>query len=70
MNGDNFKDFFVRYSGAIIGLIIAIVLIALNIYTVIIWAVFAIFCMYAGNYVQNNKELVKEKIKNFIDMIF
>ena len=67
MNGDGFKDFLARYGGAIIGLIVAIILIALQIYKVIIWTVVIVFCMIAGNYIQHNRELVKEKIKMFID---
>ena len=64
---DNLKDFLVRYRGAIIGLIVAIILLALQIYKVIIGVIVIVATMMLGNYIQQNKEYVKERIKSFID---
>ena len=64
---DDFKNFLYRYRGAIIGLIIAIILLALQIYKVIIGIIIIIGGMMVGNYIQQNKENVKERMKDFID---
>ena len=63
------KYFINKYRGAIIGIILAIIFIALGIYKVIISAILIIAFGYLGNYIQANKYSVKEKIKNFIDKI-
>lgn len=64
---DDLKNFLYRYRGAIIGLIFAIILLALQIYKVIIGIIIIIGGMMLGNYIQQNKENVKERIKDFID---
>lgn len=64
---ENFKNFFKNYRGAIIGIIIAIIILATRFYNVILWAVVIIIGAIVGNYVQQNKESVKDKIINFID---
>lgn len=61
------KDFWNRYKGAIIGVIIAILIFATGIYKLFIVAVIIIVAAIIGNYVQNNKEYVKDRLKNFID---
>lgn len=70
---DDFKVFCEKYGGAIIGLlvgiILAILLVATNLYKFIIGLSLIAFCIYAGNYIQRNKEVVKEKTKNFIDKL-
>lgn len=66
---NNFKEFLLKYRGAIIGALVAIVALLLHIYKVIIWAIVIFIGMYIGNYVQQNKEIVKIKIKNFIDRL-
>ncbi len=66
---NNFKEFFFKYWGAIVGAAIAIIALLLQIYKVII-AVITIFVgMYVGNYIQYNKENVKVKLKEFIDKL-
>lgn len=61
------KDFWNRYKGAIIGVIIAILIFATGIYKLFIVAVIIIVAAIIGNYIQNNKEYVKDRLKNFID---
>lgn len=64
---ENIKDFWNNYKGAIIGIIIAILILATRIYNFILAVVLLIIGAFAGNYIQQNKDSVKEKIKNFID---
>ena len=67
--GDNIKEFISRYFGAIIGVIVAIILLCTHLYKVIIGIILIFVCGYVGNYVQMNKEDVKEKLKNIIDRL-
>lgn len=60
-------NFFNKYKGAIIGIIIAILLLIFELDRVIMGIVIILICMFAGNYVQRNKQDVKEKLKRFID---
>ena len=64
---ENFKDFWNDYKGAIIGVIIVILLLATKAYKLIFVVVLLVLGAFAGNYIQQNKESVKDKIKNFID---
>ena len=64
---DDFKKFINQYKGAIIGIIIAIVLLATRLYDVIIGILLILAVAIIGNYVQQNKDDVKEKKKKFID---
>ena len=66
---EKFKDFIVKYRGAIIGGIIAIVLLILKIYQILVGCLIIVAGVLIGNYVQQNKDEVKEKIKNFIDRL-
>ena len=66
---DNIKEFISRYFGAIIGVIVAIILLCTHLYKVIIGIILIFVCGYVGNYVQMNKEDVKEKLKNIIDRL-
>lgn len=66
---DDFRSFLARYSGAIIGALIAIVALILQVYKVIIGILVIGLGMFIGNYVQYNKETVKEKLKNIIDRL-
>ena len=68
MNGfDEFKNFCMKYKGAIIGALVAIVLVFTGILDALIVIGIVILGMILGNYAQRNKEIVKEKLKNFID---
>ena len=64
---EKFKDFIVKYRGAIIGGIIAIVLLILKIYQILVGCLIIVAGVLIGNYVQQNKEDVKAKLKGFID---
>ena len=68
MNGfDEFKNFCMKYKGAILGALIAIILVFTGILDALIVIGIVVLGMILGNYVQRNKEIVKEKLKNFID---
>ena len=64
---EDFKKFINQYKGAIIGIIIAIVLLATRLYDVIIGILLILAGAIIGNYVQQNKDDVKAKLKKFID---
>ena len=64
---EDFKKFINQYKGAIIGVIIAIVLLATRLYDVIIGILIILAGAFVGNYVQQNKDDVKAKLKKFID---
>lgn len=64
---DGFKSFFSKFGGALIGAIIALIFACTNFYRVIIAIVFICLGAWVGNYVQKNKEMVKEKLKSLID---
>ena len=66
---ENLRDFFLKYRGAIIGALVAMLALLLHIYKIIIFALVIFMGMYIGNYVQYNKENVKIKMKNFIDKL-
>ena len=65
MNG--FKDFWDHYKGAIIGIVIAILILITRLQDLIIAVVVIVLGAIIGNYVQQNKEDVKTKLKSFID---
>jgi len=66
---DNFKNFVYRYRGAIIGILTAIIILCTKLYMLIVGIVLVVVCAFLGNYIQQNKYEVKEKIKGFIDRI-
>lgn len=59
--------FFKKFGGGIIGGIIALILACTNLYRFIIGLVLVVIGIWTGNYVQKNKETVKEKLKSLID---
>lgn len=64
---EEFKNFIKEYSGAIIGGLIAIIILATQLYRLVIGIILITIGILVGNYVQKNKYDVKEKLKNFID---
>ncbi len=66
---ENFKSFFESYGGAIIGGIIAVLVLCTRLYEVALWIVVIILGIWVGNYVQHNKAKVKENAKKFIDKL-
>ena len=65
MNG--FKDFITQYRGAIIGVIIAILILVTRLHDLMLAIVVLVLGAFIGNYVQQNKDFVKTKLKSFID---
>lgn len=66
---EELKKFFSQYGGAVIGAIVAIIILCTHLYEFIIWVVFICLGIYIGNYIQHNKSYVKDRLKNFIDRI-
>ena len=66
---NSFKEFIKQYRGAIIGAIISILILLTQFYKLIIGIILIGMGAFVGNYIQQNKYLVKEKIKNFIDKL-
>ena len=66
---EEIKNFIMKYRGAIIGIIVAIVLLATRLYDVIIGILLILAGAFVGNYVQLNKDEVKAKLKKFIDKL-
>ena len=64
---NNFKEFWNQFRGAIIGVIIAILILITGLDKLILAIVVIAIGAFVGNYVQRNKEDVKTKLKNFID---
>ena len=63
----NLKEFWDNYKGAIIGIIIAILILITRLHDLILALVILILGALIGNYVQQNKEDVKTRLKAFID---
>lgn len=66
---EGFKNFWNQYKGAIIGIVVAILTLCTKLYDLIIGCVVIILGAMVGSYVQKNKDIVKEKLKNFIDRL-
>lgn len=64
---DGFKEFWNQYRGAIIGIVIAILILITRLHDLILAIVVLVLGAFIGNYVQYNKDLVKSKLKSFID---
>lgn len=64
---DSLKNFWSQYKGAIIGIIVAILILVTRLHDLILAIVVLILGAFIGNYVQQNKEDVKTKLKGFID---
>ena len=60
MNG--FKDFWEHYKGAIIGIIVAVLILITRLQDLILAVVVIVLGAIVGNYVQQNKEDVKTKL--------
>lgn len=64
---NSIKEFWSNYKGAILGVILAILIIMTNLYKLIVAVVLIILGAIVGNYIQQNKQIVKDRLKNFID---
>ena len=66
---EEFKKFINQYKGAIIGVIVALLILCTRLYELIVAILLIIAGAIIGNYVQLNKDEVKEKLKRFIDRL-
>lgn len=66
---EEFKKFLIKYRGALIGGLISIIALILNLHKVLVWILIVVAGVLAGNYVQHNKEFVKDKLKTYIDKL-
>lgn len=66
---EDFKNFLINFRGAIIGGLIAFIALLLNLHTVLMWILIIVAGILIGNYVQHNKEFVKDKLKSYIDKL-
>ena len=66
---EDFKNFLINFRGAIIGGLSALIALLLNLHTVLLWVLIIVAGILLGNYVQHNKELVKDKLKSYIDKL-
>ena len=64
---EDIKNFLSKYKGAIFGIIVAIVILATRLYEIIVGLLLILAGAFIGNYIQQNKEEVKTKTKDFID---
>jgi len=64
---NNLKELWNNYKGAIIGVIIAILILVTRLHDLILAIVVLVLGAFIGNYIQQNKEDVKTKLKKFID---
>ena len=64
---DEVKKFISQYKGEIIGVIVAIVILATRLYSLIVGILLILAGAFVGNYIQQNKDDVKAKLKKFID---
>lgn len=63
----NLKEFWNNYKGAIIGIIVAILILITRLHDLILAIVVLVLGAFMGNYIQQNKEEVKAKLKTWID---
>ena len=61
---EDIKNFLSKYKGAIIGVIVAIIILATRLYEVIVGILLILAGAFVGNYIQQNKDEVKDKQKN------
>lgn len=64
---EQLKNFLIKYRGAIIGGIIAVIALLLKIHEFLIGCLIVIAGILLGNYVQQNKETVKDAIRRLVD---
>ena len=64
-----FKNFLIEYRGAIIGGLVALIALILNLHKILLWILVLLAGIFAGNYIQRNKEVVKDKLKTYIDKL-
>lgn len=66
---EEIKNFLIKYRGAIIGGVVAILLLLTRLYDLIIGVVLIGLGIYIGNYIQINRDKVKETLRKLIDKL-
>ena len=66
-NFDDFLGFLRKYKGAVIGGLIAIIIACTGLWKLLIEVAVIIAGFWIGNYVQKNKEKVKDFLRKLID---
>lgn len=66
-DSNGFVNFCLRHKGAIIGGLIGVIIAFTHLLQIILGIIIIIAGIMIGDYVQKNKEFVKEKLKSFID---
>ena len=66
---NKFVKLFNLYGGAVIGGVIAFILCCTRIYMLLVYILIIVAGVFAGDYIQKNKEKVKDKIKSIIDKV-
>ncbi len=64
---EQIKKFLMKYMGAIIGTIVAIIALVLQIHKFLIACIIIIAGALVGNYIQQNKDSIKDKIKRVVE---
>ena len=64
---EDFKNFIIKYRGAIIGGLVALLALLLRLHILLLWLLVIIAGIFIGHYIQNNKEFVIDKIKSYLD---
>ena len=66
---EEIKNFLIKYRGAIIGGIISVLLLLTRLYDLIMGVVLIGIGIYAGNYVQLNRDKIKDTLRKIIDKL-
>ena len=64
---EEIKKFIKDYCGAIIGGLVAVLILCTWLYKLVVGIILITIGIFVGNYVQKNKDDVKDKLKKFID---
>ena len=65
----NLKEFWNNYKGAMIGIVVAILILVTRLHDLILAIVVLVLGELVGNYVQQNKYEVKQKLVDFINRL-
>ena len=66
---EEFKNFINEYKGAILGGLVAVIILCTQIYKLVIGIILIAIGIFVGNYIQKNKYDVKQKVKSFVDKL-
>ena len=64
---ENMKKVWDQYKGAIVGGLIGLLILCTGLYRLVIGVILIAIGLYIGNYVQYNKDSVKDRLKKLID---